>query len=207
MSMKPRTRYLVPEGSKQLPSSQYDQKIVRDMRMPGSVPLVTQYKKTKRYNNIERQKNHKHYPLKNGLPFVPIYQIMQKSGAINLFNPDEFTLVYAKSQLKEPYDSLLKEHRMKSFVKATQKMQVLADRNVIDDKIRWIDNDDIGLQEKYFLEDRPHGLQRHRNINLKQGHVKVNRFESNARAFENMRIKNLEESLDFLKSKKKEDDE
>ncbi len=201
--MKPRTRYLVPTGTKQISSKQYDQKTLPDMRVPGS-PLdnMNQFKQTKPYDSEQRKKNHKHFPLKNGLPYVPLAVYAQ--GAINLFDPDKPHLTFARANIKQPYDSLLKQHRLGAFVKVVDKLKFQVKQNEKNDKISYIGNDDIGLQEKYFLEDRPHATLKHRAHNIKHGHVKVNRFESNARAFEEAKLKKIEEALEGLKKKEEE---
>lgn len=159
----------------------YDQTTIPDFRVPGTVAPISQFKKSPSDLELiaKRRKLAKHYPLKNGLPYVPSYA-KYKNGVINLFDPNVPTLDFAEKNIKEPYDSLLKTHRLGSQLKTVEKLKIDRTEGVEDmmKKLIYKTDDDIGAREMFFLADRPHDLQGHRNKRLKHGMVHENPFES-----------------------------
>lgn len=152
-----------------------------DYKTIGSVPPVSQYKKsTYGKKEIEdRKKRAKHFPLKNGLPYVPSY-MKSKEGAINMFDPSIPTLQFAASNIKEPYDSLLKDHRLASQRQVVNALKREQAASVETDWRRAITEnyDAVKVREMHILPEHPHDIQKHRNDRLRNGIVDLNAFES-----------------------------
>lgn len=159
----------------------YDQTTIPDFRTVGTVAPISQFKKSPNDRAMieRRRKLAKNYPLKNGLPFVPSYS-KYKNGVINLFNPNVPTLEFAESNIKEPMDSLLRVHRLGSMLKTVGKLKIDRTEGIENDMTVniWKSTDDIGAREMFFLADRVHDTQGHRNKRLKYGIVNENPFES-----------------------------
>jgi hypothetical protein len=159
----------------------HDQTTIPDFRTGGTVPPQSQFKKSPNDRAMieRRRKLAKHYPLKNGLPYIPSYS-KYKNGVINLFNPNVPTLEFAEKNIKEPEDSLLRVHRLGSQLKTVEKLKIDRTEGVEDmmKKLIYKTDDDIGAREMFFLADRVHDTQGHRNKRLKYGMVHENPFES-----------------------------
>lgn len=159
----------------------YDQTTLPDFRTGGTVPPSSQFKQSPSDRALieKRRKLAKHYPLKNGLPYVPSYA-KYKNGVINLFDPNVPTLDFAEKNIKEPKDSLLRLHRLGSQLKTVEKLKIDRTEGVEDmmKKLIYKTDDDIGAREMYFLADRVHDTQGHRNQRTKYGLVHENPFEA-----------------------------
>lgn len=158
----------------------YDQTTIPDFRTGGTGAPMSQFKKSPNDRAMieRRRKLAKHYPLKQGLPYIPSYS-KYKNGVINLFNPNVPTLEFAESNIKEPKDSLLRVHRLGSMLKTAEKLKIDRTEGIENDMtVVWKSTDDIGAREMFFLADRVHDTQGHRNKRLKYGIVHENPFES-----------------------------
>lgn len=174
---KVRARYIPANND----PTYYDQKSIVDKRVVG-----TPIDNTCTYANVKSRhmkKNVKYYPLKNALPYVPIETTMRERVAINLFDPLQSNLNFAFKQIKQPKDSLVQEHHLGKVLRMTQKLNKNAVINERDIERQFIDNDNVGLQDKYFIEDRPHDLVKHRNDRTKNGLVNYNTMENTEKIY------------------------
>lgn len=169
---KPRDRY-IPANNE---PTYYDQKSIVDKRVVGSpIDSTCTYAMVK---SKHMKKNVKYYPLKNALPYVPIETTMRERVAINLFDPLQSNLNFAYKQIKQPKDSLVQEHHLGKVMRMTQKLNKNAVINEKNIEQQFIDDDNVGLQDKYFIESRPHDLVKHRNDRIKNGLINNNTHES-----------------------------
>ena len=183
--MKPRER-VIPTSK--LTEKCYDQRTIPDFRTPGTNDPISQYKLSKTPNDANakyRKANHKHFPLRNGVPYVPIVKAMEARGAINLFDPTQFTVPYALAQVKQPEDSLIRARHLSKVLKVTEKMGLTESLNAKRDRVdpsnrmNPMIRDNLDLQEQFFLSDRrKHDELKHKVDRHKNGLVELNAFEN-----------------------------
>lgn len=157
---------------------QFAQKTIPDTRVPGQVFFPGQFKKQKLLSQAQRQANAKHYPLKNGMPFVPSITPM-RTGVSNLFDHKKAQLGFCFENNKQPEDSLLKNHPGRdSYMKVQAQCLAVAASNEEAKEEAWYHMiNDNNIRELYFLEDRPHDQQGHRNRVNRNGLVSRNAFQ------------------------------
>lgn len=178
-----------PRGAESVPANKrkYDQTTMPDSRTPGSdVPLeAAQFRKVALTNLEGRRARAKKYPLKNGLPYVPTTADHNAYGVVNLFDPTKPTNAFAMRNTKMPLDSLLKHpSNYDQKMLRGKEMSVQADINYAQrDGFRdWVDS--TPYNDLFFLADRPHDLQKHRNDRIRNGMVNLQPYEAMIRAVE-----------------------
>lgn len=149
----PRSRYLIVSNHP-VPKTAHDQKTIRDTRAPGaqSQTPIKQYKSVPLYRKIDSKK----FPLRQGMPYVPLIVGIKTRGAINVFDPNYHTL-QDSLHANYPYNSAFRVNHNSPFALKHSQMQALKMTNTYNKSTQqqyhqWLVSGNI--QDKEFIQNK-----------------------------------------------------